>query len=288
MTNKTLFHIPSVSDIGSYKRAVKAIPDLTASQEHELGRNLKEKNDLGAAQELVLSQLKTVVKVAQEFKNYGLDEQDLIQEGNIGLMRAVKNYDYSKNIRLYTFSMVWIKSEMQAYIVKNWKIVKIATTKNLKKLFFNFRTLYKEFEHQGVAKAQIPNHIVKALNVEAKEVQDISAYFSSTDLVIQGEESSSEEDNNHYSPTPAALIEYKTPEALMIKYRDKEKQLKFLEDAYTTLPQREQLVLKYRFLEEPQKTHKEISKELNISSERVRQIEVGIIDKLKKQALTFA
>jgi len=289
MTNTSLFHIPSVYNLSAYKAAVKSIPDLNATQERELAQKFKDYNDLNAAQNLVLSQLKTVIKIAHEFKNYGLDEQDLIQEGNIGLMRAVKHYDYSKNVRLYTFSVIWIKSEIQAYIIKNWKIVKIATTKNLKKLFFNFRSLYKQFEHQGIDKNLIPNHIIKSLKVDEKEVRDISSYFSSTDLVLDSPNSNDDDFHSNESQAinsshlPPALVNYKTPEKLMIEYRDREKQLQFLEQAYTVLDEREKFIIKNRFLETPTKTHKEIGKQLNLSSERVRQLELSIIEKLKKQ-----
>lgn len=284
--NNTLFYIPSLDNLNAYKNAVKAIKDLSPEQEVQLAKKMHSGANEGAlrsAQTLIVSQLKTVVKIAYEYKNYGLDQSDLIQEGNIGLMKAVKNFDPAKNVRLYTFSLVWIRAEIQAYILKNWKMVKIATTKNLKKLFFNYRSLYKEFEQNGVSKSQIPEKIKNSLGVSQEDVVNISHYFGSEDLHLDALQVLDEEntDNKSKNFVPQQLIEYKTPEYNVSLYRDKDKMYNSLEKAIKNLGDRERQIIEMRYFGEEKKTHKEISQKLNISSERVRQLEMSTIEKLK-------
>ena len=147
-----LYKFPLVKDVNSYNSYVMTIPNLSHKEAKELLNKFKIEESIQAAQQLILSQLKTVVHIARQYKNYGLPEEDLVQEGNIGLMKAVKNFDTSREVRLYTYSLLWIKAEIQSYVLKNWKIVKIGTTKNLKKLFFNFRKIQKEMIDLGISK----------------------------------------------------------------------------------------------------------------------------------------
>lgn len=272
---------PPVSNVNAYKSYVSSIPNLTEKQERSLLENLKNKNCLKSAQELILSQLKTVVHIVKQYKNYGLMEEDLIQEGNIGLMKAVKNYDVKYKVRLYSYALIWIKAEIQAYILKNWKIVKIGTTKNLKKLFFNFRQIQKEMIDLGIPKNQLESIVAEKLNVDEKEVKDISSYFGSSDLPVDFHYQNDDDES-------FAIIELKdenTPEKEFMNKHDSSKREMLIEQVFDKLNDRQKEVIKWRFLEDDKKTHKEIASILNISSERVRQIENESISKMKKIVL---
>jgi RNA polymerase sigma-32 factor len=264
---------PSVQNFNAYKSFVASIPNLNENEERELLSKFKLNNCLESVQKLILSQLKTVVYLAYQFKNYGLPEEDLVQEGNIGLMKAVKNFDLSHKVRLYSYALIWIKAEMQGYILKNWKLVKIGTTKNLKKLFFNYKSVQKELIDQGVAKNQIVNKISEKLNVDIEDVREMSQYFGSDDLIIDLEKEDS----------PILQIAHDTtPELSYMESHDAEKASVELQKAIKELNENQQKVINFRFFEEDKKTHKEIAKILNISSERVRQIEVEALNKMRK------
>lgn len=254
---------------------------IEKSNSQELIQENISKEAMIAAQQLMLPQLKTVVRIAHEFRHYGLDEADLIQEGNIGLMKAVRHFDPERNIRLYTFSIVWIKSEMQSYIIKNLKNVKIATTKSLKKLFFNYRSLYKDFENQGIDKNLIPKKIQESLNVNMDDINEIAKYFANEDVSFDIIDVNDDDENHHYQSTPPALIENKTPEYYMQEYRDKNNMMEQIQQIYHSLDEKEKIIIKSRFLIDPKKTYKEIGKEIGFSSERVRQLEQKTIDKIK-------
>lgn len=272
---------PPVSNLNAYKSYVSSIPNLTDKQERSLLENLKTKNCLKSAQELILSQLKTVVHIVKQYRNYGLMEEDLIQEGNIGLMKAVKNYDVKYKVRLYSYALIWIKAEIQAYILKNWKIVKIGTTKNLKKLFFNFRQIQKEMIDLGIPKNQLETIVAEKLNVDEKDVKDISGYFGSSDLSVDLNYNNEEDE----SLPIIELKEEKTPEMEFMQKHDANKRDILIDKVFNKLNDRQKEVIKWRFLEDEKKTHKEIASILNISSERVRQIENESISKMKKIVL---
>lgn len=284
-----VFHIPTLDNIWSYKKAVSAIPDLNAAQESSLAYKFNVENCLKSAQQLIFSQLKTVVKVAQEFKNYGLNEADLIQEGNIGLMKAVKNYNPDKQVRLYTYSIIWIRAEIQNYILNNWKMVKLATTKTLKKLFFSYRSTYKQLIDAGVPKSEIPKQIVQILNVEKEDVQAAKEYFTSEDVSISEyddsvdvNKSDSSHDMTSKKLTPMALIDYKTPQNNYEEFYEKDRLVSSVTKAMDSLSDKEKLIINSRYFQENKLTHKELATKLGISSERVRQIEQGAYSKIKK------
>jgi len=267
-------HFPLVNSFSAYKNYVLSIPNLNEEEERELLSNFKLNNCLKSAHTLIMSQLKTVIFLANQYRNYGLSEEDLVQEGNIGLMKAVKNFDINQKVRLYTYAILWIKAEMQSFILKNWKIVKIATTKNLKKLFFNFKSLQKEMIDNNIDKNLLTQTISQKLNVSVEEVREIESYFSNEQINIDFE------DEEH---PVFELVAEETPETIYIENKDKEKENDKLKSALKILNEKQFKVIQMRYYIEDKETHKEIAKELGISSERVRQIEGEALLKLKKQ-----
>lgn len=277
MENSLVLHnsFPVIKNFATYKSYVLNIPNLSEKEERDLLVKFKVENSLKSAQTLILSQLKTVIYIAQQFKNYGLSEEDLVQEGNIGLMKAVKNYDLTHKVRLYTYALLWIKAEIQNYVLRNWRIVKIGTTKNLKKLFFNFRQIQKEMIDLGIPKSKIEELVAKKLNVPEEEIKEIEGYFSNTDTVID-----LSNDNEEDSPI-LQLTDGNTPENSLMVTHDAKIREKIMNDLLKNLSERQQEVIKMRFFNEEKKTHKEIAKLLKVSSERVRQIEMESMKKLK-------
>lgn len=272
--------VPSVQDLNAYLRYAMGIPNLEFDEERKLLEDLHIKQNMDAAKTLILSQLKTVVMIARQYKNYGIPQEDLIQEGNIGLMKAVKNYDISQKVRLYTYALLWIKAEMQGYILKNWKMVKIATTNNMKKLFFNFRKIQQEMISLGLPKHKAQEYIASKLEVSEEEVKEISEYFASNDLPILLEDNSEDKEDNNYQQIQ--LIERTTPDSIFFDKSMQESNTAFVKDALAQLNDKQKSVIQMRFLNEEKQTHKEIAQELGISSERVRQIENESLSKLKK------
>lgn len=267
---------PLVNNFSAYKNYAMSIPNLSQAEEIKLLEKFQSENCLESAHKLILSQLKTVVYMAHKYKNYGLSEEDLIQEGNIGLMKAVKKFDIKHNVRLYTYSLLWIKAEMQSFILKNWKIVKIGTTKNLKKLFFNFRSIQKEMIDLNIDKTLLVDTIAKKLNVSHEEVRDMQNYFANSEVDINAY------DNDEDKPS-FELIDENTPESYYIEHNDSETEKKDIKNALNILNEKQLKVIEMRYYLEEKKTHKEISQILGISSERVRQIENESLLKLKNE-----
>lgn len=253
--------LPSISNLNNYISYVNQIQPLTQEEEFNLSVK-KDGGDLRAAQLLILSQLKTVVYIAKNYLNYGLPLEELIQEGNIGLMKAVKRFDSSNKVRLYTYALIWIKAEIQEYIINNIKLVKIATTKNLKKLFFNYRKNRENIE-EGINRQE--EKIIKKLGVNKEEINDVKNIFIS-DTNIEDVEIST--DNS--------------PEKI---YLEKEKCLLMdkIKKVVNNLSENESKVINNKYLTNNNKmTNKELSKIMNVSAERVRQIEVSALDKIKE------
>jgi RNA polymerase sigma-32 factor len=269
---------PTIQDYSSYVQYAMRIPNLNIQEERHLLEDFKINNNLQSAQSLVLSQLKTVVKIVNGYKNYGLPAEDLAQEGNIGLMKAVKNYDLSQDVRLYSYAIVWIKAEIQNYILKNWKMVKIATTKNLKKLFFNFRKTQKEMIEKGISKSETYKYVSKKLNVPESDVKEIESYFINEDHSIAEDFSGDDDDIQNYQ---IQLIEHNSPDKIVEKSHDLLVHNKSLNKGLESLNEKQKAVIQMRFFEDEKKTHKEIAQTLKISSERVRQIEVEALTRLK-------
>src|SRR5436190_2802464 len=181
MTTMTLPALPPVSSLESYVHAVNVVPMLTVEQEVELGRRLRDQSDLGAASSLVMSHLRLVVSVARNYMGYGLPQADLVQEGNIGLMKAVKRFDPERGVRLASFAIHWIKAEIHEYILRNWRLVKIATTKAQRKLFFNLRSM--KASTATLTPTEVAQ-VAKTLNVKESEVVEMEQRIQGADIAL--------------------------------------------------------------------------------------------------------
>ncbi|HQM88138.1 MAG TPA: RNA polymerase factor sigma-32, partial [Methylotenera sp.] len=191
----TLPALTAIDSVEHYARAIKAYPILSAEEEYALAVKFKKENDLEAARQLVVSHLRLVASIARGYIGYGLPQADLIQEGNIGLMKAVKRFDPDRGVRLVSFAMHWIKAEMHEYIVRNWRLVKIATTKAQRKLFFNLRSMrtgLNTLQPKEVA------HIAKTLNVKPEEVLEMEARLNGHEISLEADHD--DDSDEHYSP----------------------------------------------------------------------------------------
>ncbi len=272
--------LPSIGSVDSYDRymqSIRAIPSLTAEEELALGMRLKTSNDLEAAKTLILSHLKLVAKVAKGYSGYGLPQSDLVQEGNIGLMKAVKRFDPERGVRLVSFAIYWIKAEIQEYIVKNWRLVKTATTKAQRKLFFNLRSMKKTLKP---LKSDEINSIAKELNVKAEDVREMEYRFNGNEISLDYGSEESEEDVYR----PIAYLKDETPEPSEKMEIDQSEgnSLSSLNKALSSLDERSRLILEERWLKDKDaSTLNELADKLGVSAERIRQIEQAAMKKIK-------
>jgi RNA polymerase sigma-32 factor len=272
--------LPSIGSVDSYDRymqSIRAIPSLTAEEELALGMRLKTSNDLEAAKTLILSHLKLVVKVAKGYSGYGLPQSDLVQEGNIGLMKAVKRFDPERGVRLVSFAIFWIKAEIQEYIVKNWRLVKTATTKAQRKLFFNLRSMKKTLQP---LKSDEINSIAKELNVKPEDVREMEYRFNGNEISLDYGSEESEEDVYR----PIAYLKDETPEPSEQMEIDQSEgnSLSSLNKALSSLDERSRLILEERWLKDKDaSTLHELADKLGVSAERIRQIEQAAMKKIK-------
>ena len=276
--------IPRLGDLDAYIRYANAAPILTADEEHDLAVRLRDHDDLMPAQQLIVSHLRLVVSIARGFLGYGLPHADLIQEGNIGLMKAIKHFDPDRGVRLMTFSVHWIRSEIQEYIVRNWRMVKLATTKNQRKLFFNLRQMK---EDDKTLSPQDTERIAETLDVKPEEVREMEARLSGGDTPLEGPGSDDAEEDNSFAPIDWLSRDEDEPETVL-EERDKNRLTgKLLHDALENLDERSRRVLQARWLRtdtdgnpDPM-TLQELAAELGVSAERVRQIEKKALAKLR-------
>ena len=272
--------LPAFGSIDSYDRymqSIRAIPSLTAEEEMELGMRLKKSNDLEAAKTLILSHLKLVAKVAKGYSGYGLPQSDLVQEGNIGLMKAVKRFDPERGVRLVSFAIYWIKAEIQEYIVKNWRLVKTATTKAQRKLFFNLRSMKKTLQP---LKSDEINSIAKELNVKPEDVREMEYRFNGNEISLDYGSEESEDDVFR----PIAYLKDETPEPSEQMEIDQSEgnSLSSLSKALSSLDERSRLILEERWLKDKDaSTLHELADKLGVSAERIRQIEQAAMKKIK-------
>ena len=274
-------NLPIPSALGSldaYIGAVHQIPVLTVDEEQDLARRLRDDNDLDAARELVHSHLRFVVHVARGYNGYGLPLGDLVQEGNIGLMKAVKRFDPEMGVRLVSFAVHWIRAEMHEFILKNWRIVKVATTKAQRKLFFNLR---KSKTRLGWMNAAEVSAVAKDLNVSEREVLEMEARLSGRDV---GFDASSDEDDDRGPPAPAAYLvaQEEDPSAAYERVDSEDNQLQLLRAGLAGLDARSRDIIARRWLEADSKvTLQELADEYGVSAERIRQIEANALKKMK-------
>jgi len=260
-----------------YQQSIREIPFLTQEEEYELGMRLKKDNDLEAAKTLILSHLKLVMKIARSYSGYGLPHSDLVQEGNIGLMKAVKKFDVDRGVRLVSYAMFWIKAEIQEYVVKNWRLVKMATTKAQRKLFFNLRSLRSSLQPLGVEEIK---SIAKELNVKEEEVREMEFRFSGQEVSIDYSDNDSEEDQ--FRPISYLKDSALMPSEEIEKLEAETNNTKNLKNALMKLDMRSREIVEARWLNEnkPNTLH-DLAKRYKVSAERIRQIEKNAMKKIK-------
>ena len=281
MTTMTLpVTLPPVSSLEAYVQAANAIPMLTPEREQELGRRLKEQNDLTAARDLVLSHLRLVVSVARNYMGYGLPQSDLVQEGNIGLMKAVKRFDPERGVRLASFAIHWIKAEIHEYILRNWRMVKIATTKAQRKLFFNLRSMKPTMA--ALTRKEI-KQVAQALNVKESEVVEMEQRLMGGDVALEAGPDESADDNL-VTPITYLADSSEGPADAYERVQGESLKAEGLVRALESLDERSRRIIRARWLAEADpKTLHELADEFGVSAERIRQIEAKAMQKMKKE-----
>ena len=265
------------ANLAAYVQAVSAIPMLSQEREQELARDLFYHDNVDAAREMVMAHLRFVVHIARSYSGYGLAEADLIQEGNVGLMKAVKRFDPEKGVRLVSFAVHWIKAEMHEYILRNWRIVKVATTKAQRKLFFNLRSAKKTLSWLSADEAQA---VADDLGVDVKEVHRMEGRLTSRDMAfdapVDGDDDDSWQAPQYYledlSSDPADSVESQD-------WKENSEQQLYL--ALGDLDDRSRDILARRWLAEEKSTLHELAAEYGISAERIRQLEQNAMKKLR-------
>lgn len=268
--------VPHSGSIEGYVQAVSSIDMLSAEEERNLALRLREEEDLQAARKLVMSHLRFVVHIAKSYSGYGLPQADLIQEGNIGLMKAVKRFDPSVGVRLVSFAVHWIKAEIHEFVLKNWRIVKVATTKAQRKLFFNLRKAKKRlgwFTHEEV------QTVAEELGVSTKEVLQMEARMSSQDQAF--DLSADEDETGNFAPVQYLEDKSTDVEMEVINTDWDTNASKRLYSAIKTLDERSQDIIETRWLADSKITLQDLADKYQVSAERVRQIEKNAMKKLQ-------
>ncbi len=275
----------SLGNIDAYISAVNRLPMLSQEEESSLARKLRNENDLAAAQSLVMSHLRLVVSIARGYLGYGLPHADLIQEGNIGLMKAVKRFDPDQGVRLVSYAIHWIKAEIHEYILRNWRMVKLATTKAQRKLFFNLRS------HKRGLDAMTPDQVdslAQTLNVKREEVIEMETRMAGRDIAL---EAPADDDDDHYAPISYLSSDASEP-IKMLEAREYDRlQSEGLEAALSTLDHRSRRIVEARWLANDDgsgATLHELAAEFGVSAERIRQIEVAAMKKMKAALSVYA
>lgn len=266
---------PIVGSLEAYISYANQIPLLTQQKEHELAMRLQLHNDLEAAKQLILAHLGYVVRVAKNYLGYGLPLADLIQEGNMGLMKAVKRFNPEVGVRLVTFAMHWIKAEIHEYILRNWRIVKIATTKAQRKLFFNLRRMKKRWEHMTTDEV---NDVAKSLGVKPAVVREMEMRLAATDTSFD-----LPTDDSESSFTPVAFLEdhRANPEQQVENAEWSAQSSEAIYDALNQLDLRSQEIIRSRWLNDKKLTLQELANKYKVSAERIRQLEKNAMSKLR-------
>ena len=266
-------------DLDAYIQTINSLPILTPERERELAERLFNDDDLEAARELVLCHLRFVVHLAKGYRGYGLPIGDLIQEGNVGLMKAVKRFDPSYGVRLVSFAVHWIKAEIHEFVLRNWRVVKVATTKGQRKLFFNLRNRKKSL---GWLTAEETQAIAEDLGVEAKVVTQMEGRLASRDIGFDGDDTDEENRSNNFgAPTHFLSDEGQDPADLVAEEDWAQQSEAKLRDALDQLDERSRSILSSRWLAEDKSTLQELAKCYGISAERVRQLEQNAMKKLR-------
>ena len=292
--------VPSLGHLDAYISAVNRMPMLTPEQEQEFARKLKNENDLEAAGKLVLSHLRVVVSVARQYLGYGLPHADLIQEGNIGLMKAVKRYDPDQGVRLVSYAMHWIKAEIHEYILKNWRMVKVATTKAQRKLFFNLRSMKQGLKaeadeatgtHRDTLTASQIDSMAKDLNVKREEVMEMETRMSGGDVLL--DPSPSDDGETAYGPIAYLADAHHEPTAMIEAHQRDLMASDGIATALASLDERSRRIVEERWLKVNDDgsgglTLHDLADEFGVSAERIRQIEVAAMKKMKAALTEYA
>lgn len=273
--------LPSPENFEAYSRAVNNIPMLSEEEEKDLSIRWFNKKDIYAAKELILSHLRLVVKVVKDHRNYGYSLSDLVQEGNIGLMKAVKKFDPNKEARLGSYALLWIEAEIRDFLLSNLRAVKIGGTSALKKLFFGYRKTVNKLKRLGDSFNSTiePEKIAKELNVETKDILIAESYFNGNDVSWDYINDEGETSTLDYEAIDSSNNDWMTdsynnnPEELIIKEKDNQTQLILLKEAFNILSDKEKDILISRKIKEPIDSLSVLAAKWNISMERVRQIE---------------
>ncbi|OGI43858.1 MAG: RNA polymerase factor sigma-32 [Candidatus Muproteobacteria bacterium RBG_16_65_31] len=263
--------------LSAYIRAVNALPVLDAAAERRLARRFHRHNDLDAARQLVMTHLRYVARIARGFSGYGLPQADLIQEGNIGLMKAVKHYDPKHKVRLMSFAVHWIRAEIYDYILRNWRIVKVATTKAQRKLFFNLR---KSRVRLGWMTRGEVDTLAARLDVAPETVREMESRMSYADVPFDADVDT---DDDEFHAAPAGYLQDMryNPEALAAKSDAENTRADQLRAALSSLDKRSRDIIRRRWLDEDKPTLHELAAEYDVSAERIRQIEVKALHAMK-------
>ena len=292
--------VPPLGNIEAYISAANRLPMLTLEQEQAFARRLKDHNDLDAAGKLILSHLRLVVSISRQYMGYGLPHADLIQEGNVGLMKAVKRFDPDQGVRLVSYAMHWIKAEIHEYIIKNWRMVKLATTKAQRKLFFNLRSMKQGFRAQagedhaasrrdGLNDAQI-DIIAKDLNVKREEVIEMEARMAGGDVLL--DPVSGDDGEDAFGPIAYLADAHHEPTAMMEAHQRDRLSSDGITQALEVLDARSRRIVEERWLKVNDDssggmTLHELAAEYGVSAERIRQIEAAAMKKMKAALLEF-
>jgi RNA polymerase sigma-32 factor len=272
---------PTISAVGSidvYIATAKRFPILSEMEEFRLATRFREEDDLEAARQLVLSHLRLVISIARGYLGYGLPHADLIQEGNIGLMKAVKRFDPRQGVRLASLAIHWIKAEIHEYVLRNWRLVKLATTKAQRKLFFNLRSMKPGSE--TLTPAQV-NDVARQLNVKPEEVVEMETRLSGHDIAFEADS----EDEDSFAPI-AYLGDNRSEPMQVLEGRDRDYlESEGLRTALANLDERSRRIVEARWLNENAATLHDLADEFGVSAERIRQIEAKAMQKMKTYLL---
>jgi RNA polymerase sigma-32 factor len=283
-----VLHPGSVGSIDAYIQAVNRVPLLTAEEEVSLARQFRERDDLDAAGRLVTSHLRLVVAVARNYLGYGLAHADLIQEGNIGLMKAVKRFDPERGVRLVSFALHWIKAEIHEYILRNWRLVKVATTKAQRKLFFNLRSMKQGLGTMSPGEIEV---VARELNVKTQEVSEMETRLSGGDIALEGRIEDGEEE---FAPIAYLADEDSEPTEVLQRRQHDMLQSDGVRQAIEQLDPRSRRIVEARWLNEDADgrvgtaTLHELADEFGVSAERIRQIEAKALQKMRAALATYA
>ncbi|MBL8459629.1 RNA polymerase sigma factor RpoH [Zoogloea sp.] len=284
MSHTLSFPVPSaVGSLDQYIQSVNRIPLLTETEESDLAHSFRENEDLEAARKLVLSHLRLVVAIARGYLGYGLPHADLIQEGNVGLMKAVKRFDPDRGVRLVSFAIHWIKAEIHEYIVKNWRLVKIATTKAQRKLFFNLRSMKSS---SSTLQGEEVLAVAQQLGVKPEEVREMETRLSGQEMALEG---GNDDDEERFAPIAYLADPHAEPSDVLARRQAARLQDEGLHEALATLDERSRSIVCRRWLTEGDAaTLHELAAEYGVSAERIRQIEAKAMQKMRTQLAALA